>query len=552
MRIWFPTSGDRVKVEEPENQLSESLDEPQSTTGVGQFGQTWNEDSPGIVARREEVAVPRSTRVDGERSGRQQNKTRNEDCSENRLYLSDRKRSANVEKSFTKRSRVHRNGGAVKSFAGPVPAARTMTAPKGECEDDRRDDHSPKDINAHLSWEENEPAPLRNHNNYKNPSSHQKKHKIHPANISRLTLSHDDVTTLSQEEEHDGPVDDEEMDFKIALKRIGLEIMEQEGDGNCLFRAVSLQVYGDSSMHAEIREQCLNFMALNEEHFGQFMSGEPFQSYIARKRMDGVHGNNPEIQAISELFNRPVEVFTPLTGAKPLNIFHKEYSTSDAPIRLSYHDGNHYNAVVDPSNPTAGLGLGLPGLRPGLADKLQVAAATAESDVQNDLEQAIKESQEDHKKYDDDQLKRVLVESSYSIKSMYKDKAYSLSDTDATNFELEQAVLETSLQTFKSEVGARKQLANKSNRAGKQHALQLASQFHDVHTAAARNNPGAPAALPQYSTILQDDLSDSPYDYPSVVQELVMNGFELGTVVQAYGLIGENFDDLLSFLMSNN
>ena len=40
----------------------------------------------------------------------------------------------------------------------------------------------------------------------------------------------------------------------------GLEIREQEGDGNCLFRAVSLQVYGDSSMHGQVRKQCMDFM----------------------------------------------------------------------------------------------------------------------------------------------------------------------------------------------------------------------------------------------------------------------------------------------------
>jgi OTU-like cysteine protease len=42
-------------------------------------------------------------------------------------------------------------------------------------------------------------------------------------------------------------------------------------------------------------------------HFSNYIT-EDFTSYIARKQLDGVHGNNPEIQAISELFNRPIEV----------------------------------------------------------------------------------------------------------------------------------------------------------------------------------------------------------------------------------------------------
>jgi hypothetical protein len=40
-------------------------------------------------------------------------------------------------------------------------------------------------------------------------------------------------------------------------------------------------------------------------------------------------------------------------------------------------------------------------------------------------------------------------------------------------------------------------------------------------------------------------------EYPSSVQELVMNGFDLSKVLRAYDLIGDNFDDLLSFLLSS-
>lgn len=104
-------------------------------------------------------------------------------------------------------------------------------------------------------------------------------------------------------------------------------------------------------------------------------------------------------------------MFVPQNGASPLNIFHAEYKTQDAPIRLSYHDGNHYNAVIDPLVPTAGLGLGLPGLQPGLADKMQVAKAVAESDRladQREFERALEESQ-------NDQLQRAIKESTLSV-----------------------------------------------------------------------------------------------------------------------------------------
>jgi len=361
--------------------------------------------------------------------------------------------------------------------------------------------------------------------------------------------------------------DVQDLDFSATLKKHGLEIREQEGDGNCLFRAISLQVYGDSSMHSDVRKQCMDFMDRDKEHFSQFVTGEPFEQYIFRKRQDGVHGNNPEIQAISELFNRPVEVFCPENGATPINIFHAEYKTDDAPIRLSYHDGNHYNAVVNPLVPTAGLGLGLPGLQPGLADKMQVAKAVAESDAaadQAEFKRALKESQ-------DDELQRAIKESKLSAEHMYSNEALALSDMDATYFELEQAALEQSLRSSNLEQGkkqkASSEVAPSSINDGSSpqeltssaHAVASLPSCSDANEARIPPVAAAVASVPSVaSASVAAKRVDSPPtvirsvdEYPQTVQELVMNGFELSKVVRAYELIGGSFDDLLSYLMSN-
>jgi len=36
---------------------------------------------------------------------------------------------------------------------------------------------------------------------------------------------------------------------------------------------------------------------------------EDFNTYIARKRLDHTHGNHVEIHAMSELYNRKIEVY---------------------------------------------------------------------------------------------------------------------------------------------------------------------------------------------------------------------------------------------------
>jgi hypothetical protein len=70
------------------------------------------------------------------------------------------------------------------------------------------------------------------------------------------------------------PPDESHHIFVLELKKRGLEIREQEGDGNCLFRAVSLQVYGDPSMHAQVRHQCLDFMVRCTECHEMFAQWE--------------------------------------------------------------------------------------------------------------------------------------------------------------------------------------------------------------------------------------------------------------------------------------
>jgi len=182
-----------------------------------------------------------------------------------------------------------------------------------------------------------------------------------------------------------------------ALQTKGLKICQIEKDGNCLFRTVAHQLYGDEKMHDVVRKNCMDYMEKERNHFSQFVV-EDFLEYITRKRKDTVYGNHLELQAIAELYNRPILIYT--TNEEPLNLFQEEYQTDNPPMRLSYHCGNHYNSVYDPNNPTFGVGLGLPGLVPGAADK-QIISQAIEASEQHGIDQqflseAMKDSEQQH------------------------------------------------------------------------------------------------------------------------------------------------------------
>lgn len=440
--------------------------------------------------------------------------------------------------------------------------------------------------------------------------------------ITRSLTNEDDRVGVSATSSDEAPEELRLTQFLAALKKRGYEMIEQEGDGNCLFRAVSLQVYGSSDNHTEVRECCMDYMAQNEEHFSDFIAASSddemiipqnksisaFQAYIARKRISGVHGNHTEIQALSELFNRPVEVYTPEScngdniKLQPMNIFHEEYKTSDPPIRLSYHDGNHYNAIIDPLIPTAGLGLGLPGLKVGLADQMQITKAITESDQladQLELERVIKESQDEVYNQSDEEWKNILAESSRDFVSMhchassrfkdlfclhflsmhytsvrskmYEQKMMALSDLDQTNFALEQKVLASSMETYYRQEHGRKQRATVTSAGSSSRRRRCSPAPQDVDEGQSNVNAAPPvivgtavarspakASSPTHDTPAEAtstpaiDRSGLDEEYPQVVQELVMNGFEIQDVIRAFEFVGDRFDDLLSFLLSSN
>lgn len=50
------------------------------------------------------------------------------------------------------------------------------------------------------------------------------------------------------------------------------------------------------------------FQAANSDYFSQYVT-EDFNTYVSRKRLEYTHGNHIEMQAMSEMYNRNIEVF---------------------------------------------------------------------------------------------------------------------------------------------------------------------------------------------------------------------------------------------------
>ncbi|CAF0830515.1 unnamed protein product [Rotaria sordida] len=211
----------------------------------------------------------------------------------------------------------------------------------------------------------------------------------HLTQTSTSTLSHTTVNNDEQcnsEDEYEqttvkydrNNLNELEMRFARALKeKKGFVIKSVQEDGACLFRAVSDQVFGDEEMHATVRQNCMDYIVKNADFFRSYIT-EDFDHYVTRKRRQHCHGNHIEMIALSELYNRPIEVYE--YSIEPINIVHGMYKTDNEPIRLSYHCGVHYNSIIDPWRPTAGHGLGFPDLEPGRAQESLIRTAVRQSE----------------------------------------------------------------------------------------------------------------------------------------------------------------------------
>lgn len=76
--------------------------------------------------------------------------------------------------------------------------------------------------------------------------------------------------TLKKKSEND-PFGEEEIELAKQLGNLGLEIREITADGNCMFSAVSDQLYGSEKKAKELRTCSCLYIMKNKDHFLPFM-----------------------------------------------------------------------------------------------------------------------------------------------------------------------------------------------------------------------------------------------------------------------------------------
>ena len=252
-----------------------------------------------------------------------------------------------------------------------------------------------------------------------------------------------------------------------ALASQGLSIVKVKGDGNCLFRSVSHQIYGDDRFHAIVRAKCVDYMECDAPFFSQFVEGglSGFSLYLAAKRMNSCWGDDPEIQALSEIYARPIEIwaYDSAAGARKLRTFHETSVFKSRPaMRLSYYGGGHYDSIVS-ADSEASLLQTAPGVAEDLrllmqsSQRASICESSSSSDSVSrtegrDLESAelaavLRESRLEVEKWGADDLQRCLALSLQVPEQMGEDKK----ESDKTSTKEDDFVMDEKLDTYLKE-----------------------------------------------------------------------------------------------------
>ncbi|KAL7692700.1 putative OTU domain-containing protein 5/Otubain-like deubiquitinase 1 [Plasmopara halstedii] len=312
---------------------------------------------------------------------------------------------------------------------------------------------------------------------------------------------------------------------------LGLRIFDIAGDGNCLFRSVSHQVYGNDSHHALVRAACMDYMESEKEYFEPYVVGDmaAFMRYLRYKRRDGVWGDDPELQALCELYDRPAEVFAydPQNGFRKLRCFHENsgLARSRPPIRLSYYGGGHYDSLVGPDH-QVNLVNEIPGQweQRHIGYSYRINSRENSNDTPGGEGQKV-QIQSEHERTEVEQLEQVLVQSRNEFDAMDKSLEETLNLSLAEHEEKSKAQVEREREeveeaTRESEIAAiQAELLAKAKEESEEEQMNSAIQASlDGHIGFddgdfdAQVSAAIQASLGEAGTTLGDMRKDDGYD----------------------------------------
>lgn len=321
-------------------------------------------------------------------------------------------------------------------------------------------------------------------------------------------------------------------------------VREQASDGNCLFRSFSDQIYGTPEYHLLLRDRCSKYIASERNYFEQFIA-EPFEEFLSRIQREGEWGDDVEIEALSEIFDCRVEIYASHNNSF-MRTFHETCGAKWLhPVRLQYEGRAHYNSLSPASGVLVPLARSMPGMNcvPGEIEDAAIARsrrrqeagqrrtgaaeADAEQTERDVLDESIRLSRLDFEHKSEAEMDETLERSRQEWEKAQLKRV----DEEVVNAMLKQSVLEEE-QREETQMAA---------------ALQESQRCCNVGDPAAVYGAVGAENLPGSSSLAKDASSSEEFMYPESVYAVMSMGFPLDKCIQAYQLLGDDADGILSY-----
>ena len=140
--------------------------------------------------------------------------------------------------------------------------------------------------------------------------------------------------------------------FEKHLEKHGLKVHEVDSDGNCLFGAISDQLYGSEDKKDELRQQTCKYMQENKEEYRLFLEDDmDFDKYCVNMKRDGIWGGQMELTIMAQLHRFNVIVHQVENPSMAQGFF----PWGEVPcLHISFHLECHYNSVRREDDPCDG------------------------------------------------------------------------------------------------------------------------------------------------------------------------------------------------------
>ena len=135
--------------------------------------------------------------------------------------------------------------------------------------------------------------------------------------------------------------------LQSRLAQHGLRILDVGGAGDCFYRVVSHQLYGEPSYHMNVRSTGVQYMRNNPERFIESSTDHSWLRYLACMSQQGTWADAIVIQAVADALNLTIHIIESNPGfASVTNISAVSSETDTTVITIGHLDEVHYVSTV--------------------------------------------------------------------------------------------------------------------------------------------------------------------------------------------------------------